>query len=49
MALNVTESGVRPNLMPGVIRAGVKRANKVRKFEVTETLIKLINEEGVKI
>ena len=29
MALTVAQSGGRPNPFPGVIRAGVKRANKV--------------------
>ena len=29
MALNVAQSGGRPNFLPGVIRTDVKRANKV--------------------
>ena len=29
MALNVAQSGGRPNFLPGVIKAGVKRANTV--------------------
>ena len=46
MALTVAQSGGRPNSFPGVIRAGVKRANKVVENNIN--LIDLIYNAIVK-